>query len=74
MILYHNILAAMEEGDFIEFKPQRRFLLILNMGDGKGILWRGGFVMSGRISFLLKNYIDRRFMAKFQVSGEVRES
>ena len=72
-ILYKNVLAAMQGGDFVEFRPQRRFMLILNMGDGKGILWRGGFVMDGRISFVLKNYIDRKFMAKFQVSGEVQE-
>ncbi len=73
MILYRNILAALEGGQFVEFRPQRRFLLVLNMGDGKGILWRGRFVMDGRFAFILKNYIDRKFMSRFQVSGELQE-
>jgi NADH dehydrogenase FAD-containing subunit len=73
MILYRNILAALEGGQFIEFRPQRCFLLVLNMGDGKGILWRGRFVMDGRFAFILKDYIDRKFMSKFQVSGELQE-
>ncbi len=72
-ILYRNILAALEGGQFVEFRPQRRFLLVLNMGDGKGILWRGRFVMDGRFAFILKNYIDRKFMSRFQVSGELQE-
>lgn len=72
-ILYHNILAALEGGQYIEFRPQRRFLLVLNMGDGKGILWRGRFVLDGRFAFILKDYIDRKFMSRFQVSGELQE-
>jgi hypothetical protein len=56
------------------FKPQRTFLLIFNMGDGKGVFWRENWVWEGRLAFLLKDYIDRSFMRTFQVSGELAES
>jgi hypothetical protein len=43
------------------------------MGNGRGILWRKNFVYEGRLAFLLKDYIDRKFMKKFQVAGESQE-
>jgi hypothetical protein len=46
------------------FKPGGAFLLILNLGNGKGLFWR---------KVLLKDLIDRRFMRKFQLSGELEE-
>jgi hypothetical protein len=49
-------------------------MLILNMGDGSGILCKNRWVWNGRWSFLLKDFIDRRFMRRFQVSGELAES
>jgi len=32
------------------------------------------WVWKGRLAFLLKDYIDKRFMRRFQVSGELMES
>ena len=46
----------------------------MNMGDGRGIFVRKGFVREGPFAFRLKDAIDRRFMRKFQVSGECGES
>jgi len=43
------------------------------MGDGRGILWNKNWTWEGRLGFLFKNYIDRRFMRKFQVSGELNK-
>jgi hypothetical protein len=43
------------------------------MGNGRGILWKKNFVYEGRLAFLLKDYIDRKFMRKFQVAGEADE-
>jgi hypothetical protein len=40
------------------------------MGNGKGIFWKKNWVWDGGLAFLLKDYIDRSFMKKFQVSGE----
>ena len=71
--LYHNLMAALQGDEMKVFKPQGAFLLILNMGDGRGILWKKGWVWDGRLAFVLKDYIDRRFMRKFQVSREREE-
>jgi len=72
-ILYHNLLAALEGGELLTFVPQRDYMLIFNMGNGRGILWKKNFVWEGRLAFLLKDTIDRKFMRKFQVSGEREE-
>jgi NADH dehydrogenase FAD-containing subunit len=73
-ILFHNLMAALEGGPLRPFVPQKEYLAILNMGFGRGILWRKGFVWEGRSAFLLKDYIDRSFMKKFQISGERAEA
>jgi len=69
-VLYHNLLVALEGGKMELFTPQKEFLLIFNMGNGKGIFWKKNRIWEGRIAFLLKDYIDRKFMRTFQVSGE----
>jgi NADH dehydrogenase FAD-containing subunit len=73
-VLYHNLIAALEGGKMEPFTPQREYMLIFNMGDGRGILWKKDRVWQGKFAFILKNYIDRRFMRKFQVSGELDEA
>jgi NADH dehydrogenase FAD-containing subunit len=72
-ILCGNLLAALEGKSLSPYKPQRHYMLIFNMGDGRGILWRNGIVLEGRFAFALKNYIDKGFMKKYQVSGELKE-
>jgi NADH dehydrogenase FAD-containing subunit len=72
-ILFHNLLASLRGGELLEFVPQQTYLLIFNMGNGRGIFWRGNIVWEGRLAFKLKDYIDRTFMKKFQVSGERAE-
>ncbi len=69
-ILFHNLLAALKEQPLRAFKPQTRYLLIFNLGDGSGLFVRGSWIWRGRLAFTFKNYLDTRFMARFQVSGE----
>lgn len=69
-VLYHNLLATLKGGRYQKFVPQKSFMLIFNMGDGTGILCRNSLVWEGKSAFFLKNFIDSRFMKKFQVSGE----
>jgi NADH dehydrogenase FAD-containing subunit len=71
-ILLHNLLSALNDSAFQEFVPQKSFLLALNMGDGTAVVRWHSLVWSGTSGFALKNYIDRKFMRVFQVSGEVR--
>jgi NADH dehydrogenase FAD-containing subunit len=73
-ILYHNLLAALEGRDLKAFQPQDTYLLIYNLGNGTGIFYRANWVWNGRLIFYLKDYIDRKFMRNFQVSGEVAEA
>lgn len=72
-VLYRNLFAALEGSEFMTFTPQKQYLLIFNLGNSKGIFWRDHLVWDGRLVFLLKDYIDRKFMRKFQVSGELLE-
>jgi NADH dehydrogenase FAD-containing subunit len=72
-ILLHNLMAALEGGEMQPFRPGGAYMLIMNMGDGTGIFWKKQLVRDGRFAFLLKDYIDRRFIRKFQVSGELDE-
>jgi NADH dehydrogenase FAD-containing subunit len=71
-ILFRNLLAMIKGERLTAFRPQRRYLLIFNLGDGTGILvWRS-WIWKGRLAFTFKNYLDTSFMSKFQVSGETR--
>ncbi len=73
-ILHYNLMAVLDGRRLEAFDPGGSYMLIMNMGNGKGIAWKNNWVIEGRISFLLKNYIDKRFMRKFQTSGELQES
>jgi len=72
-ILYRNLTVALEGGTMNVFMPQPYYLLIFNMGNGQGIYWKKGWVWEGRLAFLLKDMIDRKFMREFQLSGELDE-
>lgn len=65
-VLLHNLMAALEGGTFKEFDPGGDYLLIFNLGDGTGILRKKCILFGGRPAFLIKDYIDRKFMRKFQ--------
>jgi NADH dehydrogenase FAD-containing subunit len=72
-VLHHNLMAALEERSLQEFQPQDVYLLIYNLGNHTGIFYRGNWVWKGKMIYYLKDYIDRKFMQKFQVSGETAE-
>jgi len=72
-ILLANLMAALEGRSLKPFEPGGAYLLIFNMGDGRGIFWKKNLIFDGRLAFWLKDYIDRRFMRKFQISGELEE-
>jgi NADH dehydrogenase FAD-containing subunit len=73
-ILAHNVLAKLDDGQPRVFRPgSLSNLLILNMGDSTGILHWRGFSVRSRLALRLKDWIDRRFMRRFQVSGELED-
>jgi len=65
-VLFHNLLASLEDAPLIPFDPGGDYLLIFNMGDGTGIFYKKGVLLGGRLAFRIKDTIDRRFMRKFQ--------
>ena len=73
-VLLRNTCAALDSGPLVPFEPQQKYLLIFNLGDGTAILHRSGITVAGGFAWRLKDRIDRRFMRKFQVSGEQDEA
>jgi NADH dehydrogenase FAD-containing subunit len=73
-VLLHNLSATLEDKPLQTFDPgSPEFLLILNMGDGTAVFRKGEWIFKGRPAFWIKDFIDRRFMRKFQLSGELDE-
>jgi NADH dehydrogenase FAD-containing subunit len=65
-VLCHNLMARIEGKPLQPFDPGGDYLLIFNLGDGTGVLSKKWLTFGGRPAFLIKDYIDRRFMKKFQ--------
>jgi NADH dehydrogenase FAD-containing subunit len=65
-VLYHNLMAYFDNTPLIPFEPGGDYLLIYNLGDGTGILYKWSIMFGGKPAFKIKDYIDRKFMAKFQ--------
>lgn len=76
-VLYHNLMAAFDGGPLKAFDPGPDYLLVFNLGGKKGVLRKKNIVFSGRLAFTIKDYIDTKFMNKFQAAEnriETRES
>lgn len=65
-VLYHNLMATLEGTALEPFDPGGDYLLIFNLGGGVGVLRKKWLTVDGRLAFVIKDYIDRRFMRKFQ--------
>ena len=70
-VLLHNLLAALEGRELQSFSPGSEYLRIFNLGQGIGVLQKGRIVFSGRLAFFIKDFIDRRFMRRFQYQGKI---
>jgi NADH dehydrogenase FAD-containing subunit len=70
-VLYRNLLVALGSGEPAHFEPQRRFLWIMNLGDGTDLAARGRLWWHGRLAFRLKDWIDRRFLREYQQAAGV---
>jgi len=68
-VLAHNLMARARGGRLRAYRPQRDFLSLLNLGDGRAIGTKWGVSAEGRSLFALKDRIDRRFVRRFQVLG-----
>jgi len=66
-VLCHNLTASLDDTELIPFDPGGDYLLIFNLGDGTGVLRKNQLVFGGRLAFMIKDYIDRKFIKKFQM-------
>lgn len=65
-VLLNNLMGQLEGKALQPFNPGGDYLLIFNMGDETGIFQKKWLTFSGRLAFMIKDYIDRKFMRKFQ--------
>lgn len=68
-VLCRNLHAALGGTPPERFSPQKRFLWIMNLGDGTGLAIHGGLWWHGRAAFWLKDRIDRRFLRQYRTPG-----
>lgn len=65
-VLWENLRRSVTGRPLRRYRPQARFLRLLNTGDGRAIgEWRG-FSFEGAWVWRLKDAIDRRFIARYQ--------
>jgi len=65
-VLFHNLKAYLGARPLKEFKPQKAFLYVLNLGDGTGLAIYGPLVWRSRLAWRLKRYIDVKFVKEYQ--------
>lgn len=65
-VLFNNLLSSLEGGMLETFKPGPEYLMIFNLGDGEGLFKKKKIIFSGKMAFFIKDYIDQKFMKKFQ--------
>lgn len=66
-VLDANLRAFLAGGRLRRYRPQREFLVLLNLGDGSALGAKWGRALEGPRIFALKDWIDRGFMRRFQV-------
>lgn len=64
--LARNLRAALAGRPLETYRPQGDFLTLLNLGDGTALGAKWGLSFEGRWVMRLKDWIDRRFMRRFQ--------
>ncbi len=65
-ILLRNIIASLHGKPLGRYTPQKSWLSILNLGDGRGLATWGGLYFPGRSALWLKNRLDLAFLRKYK--------
>jgi len=71
--LARNLRLAVEGKPQLPYRPQRRWLALISTGDRAAIASRGPLFLQGAWVWRWKDWIDRRFMAKFSELPAMRE-
>ncbi len=65
-VLWNNLQRCLDGQPLQRYRPQPSFLRLLNLGDGTAVGQWKGFSFQGRQTMRLKQFIDRRFMERYQ--------
>ncbi len=65
-ILLRNLVALSKGEKLNEYQPKKRIETALNLGDGTGLLIVGRFSYLGKLSFIIKDYIEKRYIKSNQ--------
>ena len=69
-VLSRNLRAALGEGGMQPYNPQQRHLVLLSTADGRAIASRGSLSASGAWTWAWKDYLDRKFVRRFEGSKQ----
>ena len=63
-VLLANLIARATDAPLKAYRPQARWLSIVDLGDGTGLATRGGLWSHGRAALWLKRRLDLGFVAR----------
>ncbi len=68
--LAENLRHSLLQQPLRAYRPQRRWLALISTGNRQAVASRGALYARGKLLWLWKDWIDRRFMQKFSVLTE----
>ena len=71
--LARNLRRMLKGRPLIAYRPQREALYLISTGERYALGARNGFTFEGRWVWKLKDFIDRRFMARFNELPEMAQ-
>lgn len=64
-ILWENLQRYLNSQPLKKYRPQKKFLKLINYGNGRALAERHGFSYEGERAYWLKHRIDSKFMEKY---------
>ncbi len=66
-VLAENLRRVVRGRPLKAWRPQREALVIMGLGEGRGLAWRNGITLWGRPIWRWKDWIDRNWMRRFSL-------